>query len=138
MVIIYQHFITKSIIKYNNKVPTLIIIKTKLGFKFEGYTTKTWELNGIKKKDESTFLFSLNNKKKYNIKNEQIQNAIYGNNSYFAFGDGFDLSIYDQCTLKNYSYCSSCSFNTTEKYELNGGQKNFYVDELEVYHVEFE
>ena len=50
MVIIYQHFITKSIIKYNNKVPTLIIIKTKLGFKFEGYTTKTWESNEIKKK----------------------------------------------------------------------------------------
>ena len=31
--------------KVQNIFPTLIIIKTKLGFKFEGYTTKTWESN---------------------------------------------------------------------------------------------
>ena len=57
----------------------------------------------------------------------------------FAFGSGHDLMIYDKCTSNNKSYCySNYSYNTTEQYELNGGQKNFYVDELEVYNVEFE
>ncbi len=57
MVIIYQHFITKLIIKYNNKVPILIIIKTKLGFKFEGYATKNGNQMGLKKKMNQHFFF---------------------------------------------------------------------------------
>ncbi len=32
-----------------------------------------------------------------------------------------------------YSYCySNYSYNITGKYELNGGQENFYDDELKV------
>ena len=125
--------------KVNNKFPTLIIVKSKSGYKFGGYTTNTWESNNNYKKDELAFLFSLNKTKKYNIKNDHIQNAIYGSSSYFAFGSGHTLKIYDKCTSNNKSYCNSnCSYNTTEEYELNGGQNHFYVDELEVYNGEFE
>ncbi len=124
--------------KVKNKCPTLIIVKSKSGYKFGGYTTNTWEPNGNYKKDELAFLFSLNKKKKYNIKNDQIQNAIYGHSSFFAFGGGHDLMISDKCTSNNKNYCYSYSYNTTEQYELNGGQYQFYVDELEVYNVEFE
>ena len=74
---------------------------------------------------------------KYNIKNDQIQNAIYGGSNYFAFGGGCDLYINDQCISK-INGCYSYSYNTTEEYELNDGEKNFYVDELEVYNIEFE
>ena len=88
--------------------------------------------------DELAFLFSLNKQKKYNIKNEQIKYAISGCSDYFAFGGGHDLKIYDQCTSKNNNYCNSHSYNTTEQYELNGGEQYFSVDELEVYNVEFE
>ena len=124
--------------KVNNKSPTLIIVKSKSGYKFGGYTTNTWESNGNYKKDELAFLFSLNKTKKYNIKNDKIQDAIYGSSNRFAFGDGHDLRISDKCTSNNESYCNPSSYNTTEQYELNGGQYNFYVDELEVYNVEFE
>ena len=123
--------------KVKNKSPTLILIKSKSGYKFGGYTTNTWESNSDDyKKDKSAFLFSLNKKKKYNIKNDCIQKAIYGSSSYFAFGGGSDLYICDKCTSNNSSYCNPSSYNTTEEYELNGGQQNFYVDELEVYNVE--
>ena len=124
--------------KVKNKYPTLILIKSKLGYKFGGYTTNTWEQSNDYKKDELAFLFSLNKQKKYNIKNDQIKNAIIGYSDGFTFGGGHDLKIYDQCTSNNKNYCSSSSYNTTEIYELNGGQRNFFVDELEVYNVEFE
>ena len=38
---------------------------------------------------------------------------------------------------KKNSYCINI-YNTTEKYDLNGVQQYFYVNELEVYNVEFE
>ena len=128
--------------KVKDKCPTLIIVKSKSGYKFGGYTTNTWEQNNSYKRDELAFLFSLNKKKKYNIKNDHIQYAIYGYSNYFAFdASSFflcDLWIYDKCTSRSDNGCYSYSYNTTEQYELNGGQRNFYVDELEVYNVEFE
>ena len=51
--------------KVKDKSPTLIIIKTKSGYTFGGYTSVTWEQTGIFKKDQYSFLFSLDNKKKY-------------------------------------------------------------------------
>ena len=124
--------------KVKNKYPTLILIKSKSGYKFGGYTTQTWEITNIYKKDELSFLFSLNKQKKYNIKKNHIQYAIYGDRYYFAFGGSSDLHIYDQCTSNNNSFCNPYSYNTTEEYELNEREKNFNVDELEVYNVEFE
>ncbi len=122
--------------KVKNEFPTLIIIQSKTGFKFGGYTTNTWEQRKIYKKDLSSFLFSLNKKKKYNIKGNHFQNGIYGCDSYFAFGSGHDICIYDKCTSNKNNYCNSRSYNTTEKYELND-QHFFYVEELEVYNVEY-
>ena len=49
--------------KVKNKYPTLILIKSKSGYKFGGYTTNTWESNSGYKKDELAFLFSLNKQK---------------------------------------------------------------------------
>jgi len=69
--------------KFKNKYPTLILIKSKSGYKFGGYTINTWEQSNDYKKDELAFLFSLNKQKKYNIKNDQIQNAIYGCSYFF-------------------------------------------------------
>ena len=54
------------------------------------------------------------------------------------FGRGHDLRIYDKCTSNNISYYYSCCYNTTEQYDINSGQNNFYVDDLEVYSVKFE
>ena len=92
---------------------------------------------GLKKKMNQHFFFSLNKKKEINIKNDQIEKAIYGNNSYFAFAYSYNLKIYDKSMSNNDSYCNSNSYNT-EQCELNCDEKNFSVDELEVNNVEFE
>ena len=124
--------------KVNGIAPTLTLVKTKAGYKCGGYTSLIWDQTGAMRKDELAFVFSLDKKKKYTIKSDQIKNGIQGSTSYFAFGGGSDLLINDQCTTKNSNYCNTpYSFNTTEKSELTGGQYNYLVDECEVYHVEF-
>lgn len=94
---------------------------------------------GAYKKDELAFLFSIDNKKKYQLKSDHLDNAIYTHSDYFAFGGGHDLKIYDQCKEHNSSQYSNfpCSYSGGNKYELTGGQYNFTVSELEVYYVEF-
>ena len=54
--------------KCENKYPTIIFIKTTENLRIGGYTNVIWTKNG-KKRDENSFIFSLNNKKKYKIIN---------------------------------------------------------------------
>lgn len=121
--------------KVNSKSPALIIIKTKEGVKFGGYTTKCWPNNNSYSNDKYAFIFSLNKKKKYNILDEN-KKAIYGcsdSNSYMlVFGYGHDICIYNNCTQKNDNHVCKSEYNRSEQYELNNGVKNFIVSSLEV------
>ena len=128
--------------KVSKKCPTLILIKTTDNYKFGGYTSQQWNMTGSYTyvKDELAFIFSLNKKKKYSIKNNNVSCAICGDPNHFAFGGGHDFCIWDQCTKNNNSkdYSGkSHTYNTTENYELTEGKNNFYVYECEVYHVVF-
>ena len=92
------------------------------------------------KRDENAFIFSINNKKKFNVKKGDENYAICGDPNHFAFGRGHNLTIWDQCCTndnsKDYRYGNT--YDTTSNYELTGGSKTFYVEELEVYHVIFD
>ena len=124
--------------KVSNKFPTVVLLKTKAGFKCGGYTSISWENISNYKKDELAFLFSLDKKKKYRLKNENLSYAIYASSNHFAFGRGYDLVIYDQCKTNKKNYCNfPCDYSDGEKSELTGGQYHFLVSECEVYHVEF-
>ena len=115
-----------------------MIIKTTTGYRFGGYNPLFWDQSSSYKKDILTFIFSLDKKKKYTLKSGQESNSVYGDSSWVAFGGGFDIGIYNQCTKNNISYINTpFSFNTTEQYELSGGQYNITVSDYEVYSVEF-
>ena len=128
--------------KVKGKSPTLILIKTKTGYKFGGYTTVEWDMTGYYKyqKDENAFIFSINNKKKFNVIKRKENNAICGDPNHFAFGGGHNLTIWDNFftndNSKSYRY--NHSYDTTSNYELTGGANKFYVEECEVYQVIFE
>ena len=129
--------------KVKGKSPTLILIKSKDGYEFGGYTTVEWNMSSGKyhyKEDQLAFIFSINNKKKFDIKKSYESMAICGDPQHFAFGGGHELTIWDHCTTndnsKDYGY--NHTYNTTHKYELTGGINNFYVEELEVFQVVFE
>ena len=124
--------------KVGNICPTIILIKTKAGFKCGGYTTNTWKNINNYKKDELAFLFSIDKKKKYPVIKEKITNSIYTCGSYIAFGGGHDLRIDDQFKANTIQYCNfPYTYSNGDKSELTGGQYNFLIEELEVYHVEF-
>ena len=127
--------------KVKGKSPTLIIIESKSGFKFGGYTSVEWNMTGsyTYKSDNSAFIFSIDKKKKYKLKTNYENDAICGDPNHFAFGGGHDLTIWDKCTTndntRDYGY--NHSYEMKEKYELTGGNKSFYVQECEVYQVLF-
>ena len=118
---------------------TLIIIKTTKGHKFGGYTYETWEGNGISKKDNLTFIYSLNNNKIYDIKQNQL--AIFcspnlgpvfsGNNSpTLIINDNSEINGGECCLAQNSNYNGYIY-----DYEINGGEKKFQIADLEVFKV---
>ena len=121
--------------KVNGKCPTLVIIKTTKGYSFGGYTTEMWKEGRVK--DSNAFVFSMEKKKKYNIK--QPENAIgFAENLFWLFGWSQNaIVIYENCKTRNDNYVDNKTYDINEKYELNGGERNFTVKSFEVYHVDY-
>lgn len=123
--------------KCTGKCPTVVFVKTTKGHRFGGYSSIPWKnLNGGHGEDEKNFIFSLDKQKRYNIKNPK--RAIETYPSYFAFGGGSDFYVCDKCTscAGNYNN-NNGTYNTTETYELNGGERNYTVSSYEVYQIEY-
>ena len=123
--------------KCDNIGPTLILIKSKKGKRFGGYNPLNWDSTYMYKHHPSTFLFSLDNKKKYKLKEDNVQYSSVGGKSYFAFGIGHDLYISDHCTRNSNSYSNPYSFMINDFYELTD-EKYFSISDYEVYSVNFE
>ena len=123
-----------------NKGPTISFIKTKKGKRFGGYSNVEWinNMGDVKLYDNTAFLFSLDNLKKYNIL--KPENAIfclpnqcclvYGHN-----GDGKGLYLYsgflDEFGYENHS---SKVYNTSTDFCLSG-ESQFKVEEVEVFQI---
>ena len=116
----------------DNREKTLILIETKEGRKFGGFTYSEWNHSNQWKNNKNDLVFSLDLNKKY--KNE-------GNSS--TLGDKNNGPIFGWCLLSKdvdivlwkslntgFSGNSEC-FRTN--YELNNNNKNFETKELEVY-----
>jgi hypothetical protein len=123
--------------KCGGKFPTVVFVKTTKGKRFGGYCSIGWEnKKGGALKDINSFTFSLDNKKKYKIKNPN--NAIQTDSGYFAFGCTYsDFLINNNCTSNAVSYNNNVgTYETTKQYELNG-EYNFTVSSYEVYQIEY-
>ena len=121
--------------KYNGKSNSLVLVKTKEGKRFGGFTSFHWsyESNNYAN-DSKAFVFSLDNRECYKYNNSG--NAIYCNSSCGpTFGGGHDLYLCDKCLSTSGSYTSQSSYNYNGKnYALNGSQ-NFMPEVYEVYQV---
>ena len=115
---------------------TVIIIETIKGKKFGGFTSQIWDRNGDFKYDENCFLFSLNKKEIYYIKNPDIA-ILCSKNKGPNFGSGSDICIEDNCMRTNQNFTFQSSFYyRNENYALND-EKFFTVKDLDVYQVDF-
>ena len=119
----------------------IIIIKTKNNKKFGGFSTESWETNTeipIYKKDKDAFIFSLDNYNYFNIINPE--KALYCHKQYGPiFGNG-EIFIPDNF-FQNISHCNNKEvyrdiIRNENKEPLNE-EKEFYVEEIEAYKVDF-
>lgn len=121
--------------KCDNKGPTLILIESIDGRRFGGYTTQSWAGNKVEKEDESAFVFSLDKKMVYDV--EEGCAAI---GCYPKFGPvfmGCQIKIYNNAFQKpGTTYEAGVNYNTREDYELTGGKREFYIQEIEVYEIQ--
>ena len=92
--------------KVDNNSPTIFIIKTDTNRVFGGYTEHIWNIKNYGLyKDDNAFVFSLDNKQKYNVCSN---NAILEGKEYIQFG-ACCFSINNNCNIKEnlsigYSY----------------------------------
>ena len=118
----------------DNKGPTIIFIETKKGCIFGGYTELDWDKSSGYKTDESTFLFSINNKAKYTRKNK-LCSICCRDDLAPSFGGNVYPDFYCMGSCERGRLCNENTFATKE--ELNNGDSRFEVKEMEVYQIKF-
>ena len=113
---------------------TIVLVETKDGKRFGGYTTKSWKGNCVEKADPEAFIFSFDKMKTYD--NIPGDDAI---GCYPKFGPiflGCQIKIFDNAfTRGGTTFEKELNFNTEEDYELTGGSRTFDVKDIEVYEV---
>ena len=120
----------------DNISPTLVLVETKEGRKFGGYTTCIWCLNKGGKKDGKTFLFSFDEKKMYKKKEEsKNERDIYCRKDAGPIFGGNDLYFY-QNFKKGYSLSP---YYFLDKNDLaKNTNDDFDIAEIEIFKVGFE
>lgn len=125
----------------DGKGPTIIFIKTTEGRRIGGYTSIPWE-TPVKKGwalDEDAFIFSLDNKMKFDLIKGQENKAVFHDaiDDDWNFSFGWDIIIYNKCMKSNNSYCKPTNYTGNNMYLLGQDKKEVYfkVSELEAYSV---
>ena len=120
--------------KVKNKFPILVVIKSKKGYRFGGYSPIPIICDEKWYKEDNSFIFSLETKNKYNAKT--LSNThILGNENLFQFGN--DIRIYNLFTRTNDNFVGKCDYDSPINYEINGGDRNYTVLNLEIYEIIF-
>ena len=124
--------LSKFFEKVANKSPTIMIIKSSNGYRFGGYSSVFWKNDGNWYKNDESFIFSLDSKKKYDSIKDSSSH-IYGYSNYVLFGN--DIRIYDRFTSSDQNYVGKACYNSPDNYEMNGGIEKFKVSNFEVYQI---
>ena len=126
--------------KCDNQKNIILFILTAKNYIFGGYTSVGFDCSGNAKKDEESFLFSVDFQKIYELKQDLF--AIFCNKNCGPIFCGKADGLYNICVpdkfFKNKSYTCKYGipFNTTDFFELNHGEKEYQIVELEVYKIE--
>lgn len=118
--------------KYKN---TLIVIETKKGLRFGGFTSESWSGNGDKV-DKNAFCFSLNKTKIYNW--TKGKSSIYVSPS---SGPTFGNCVFEikDNFLEFGGLCSEDYFydNQQTQCDINNGEEQFDIVDMEVFFVSY-
>lgn len=122
---------------------TLTLIYSNSGRRFGGFVSASWHKNKKYSSDKRAFLFSLDDKVIYYIKDDCANYALWGGPEYGpCFGFGCDLLVSDECKNNKKSYDShevghEYSYDTNGKKFVYNGERFFQVIKYEVYQLIF-
>ena len=120
--------------KCDDAKSTLIFIETINGMRFGGFTTESWKGDGIDKKDENAFVFSLDKLQVYNIISGQPAIGCYP--KYGPVFLGCQIKVNDNFFVKGgTTYRKNVNYAINADFELNDGVKFFGIKDLEVFEV---
>lgn len=128
--------------KCDNKGPTITLIKTNDNRKFGGYISKNRQYgneNEVSEKDKNAFIFTINKRKKYNIKNENTNafsySSIRGPNFTVNLGFYRNEDSGNMFSPRNsYESKNNINYNSFSDYEF-AGKDQFQAVEIEVFQV---
>ena len=122
----------------DGKGPTIIFVKNEDDMRYGGYTSIPWNDFNEYESDPFSFLFSLTNKEKFVLNNENDKNAVYHSKTCGpAFGENQnDLFIPDNCFKCKKFKCYSNSF-VYDNNKMYNGKISFLIKDYEVYLVKF-
>ena len=113
---------------------TLILIETNNDKRFGGFTTQSWNGDGIDKKDDEAFVFSLDKLQIYNIISEQPAIGCYP--KYGPVFLGCQIKVNDNFFVKGgTTYKKNVNYATNTDFELNDGIKFYGIKDIEVFEV---
>ena len=119
---------------YNKLV---ILIETQKGLRFGGYTSRNFRVSSHMKDDNNSFLFSLDLKKIFKI--------IPGKNAIYCYPKSGPCFSQESLYIPNNFFKKPGKtrifggpFQFEKDYEINNGEKNFLVKELEIFQVKYE
>ncbi|EFC50838.1 predicted protein [Naegleria gruberi] len=136
--------------KCDNQGATLTIIKSEFGKIFGGFSSQNWKSNYEFACDDAAFLFKLEKLNgsyhitKFNVKQDQKQQAIYNHPHYLPTFGNHDIYIADDCNRNSKSFSN---FGTTyelpcgmepQSFKANtylAGTNTFKVTEIEVFTI---
>ena len=120
----------------DGKGPTVTIVKGKNGHIFGGYVTVPFSSDCQSHYDDKAFLFSLTKVKKFPIKIKEKSVHHYENwGPYIGYQNRCDLAIDSGCLNNKRSYCEPTSYDFNRVDLIGTTDKNFGVDDYEVYLV---
>ena len=115
---------------------SLILIKSEDEIIFGGFTKKNWNGDCIFKYDDDCFLFSFYPLKIYDIKKNKT--AIYCNKNYGPCFGSITMAVKDNF-FGNGGWCCSSFLSNFENYEtdyeINKGNNEFKIEEIEIYQI---
>ena len=135
--------------KCNNIENILNVVESEHGKKFGGYSSVKFDSTNSKwYADEKSFIFSLTERKKFDIIDSTSDKAFHADPRLYIniYGEGFDYAISKDCDKnersqskigKTFKAPEGITFNTEQSKSYLAGSYNFKVKEVEAYKVIF-
>lgn len=119
--------------------PLLVFVRTTKGKRFGGFASVPFEscVNYKGKKDSNAFIFSIDKHTTYDVEKGKSAICCYKNYGPVFYGYEYcNIYLIGNFFTTNGNVAKKHDrYNTTEDYELNGGEQKFLTEELEVYEV---